>query len=37
MMDYGHVLEPRDNVDQIKYIPRTIAVPRAYGVFKRLE
>jgi hypothetical protein len=33
----GHVLEPRDNVDQIKNGPCAITVPRAYRGFKRLE
>ena len=37
MAGSGHVLEPRDNVDQIENNPCTIAVPRAYGIFKRLE
>jgi hypothetical protein len=37
MTDSGHVLEPRDDVDQIENKPRTIAVPRAHRVLKRLE
>ena len=37
MTGSGHVLEPRDDVDQIKNMPCTVAVPRTYGVLKRLE
>lgn len=32
-----HVLEPRDDIDQIKNKPGTVAVPRAYGMVKRLK
>jgi len=37
MAGSGHVLEPRDDVNQIEDSPCTVAVPRAYGIFKRLE
>lgn len=32
-----HALEPRDDVDQIKNNPRSVAVPCAYGMLKGLE
>jgi len=37
MASSGHVLEPRDDVDQIKNKSRTVVVPRTYGMLERLE